>query len=347
MKKLIPIFFLLIVTKLALTQDFYTPLSFFTEDEQKVQTNAKDMIDKGHRMVNMADNDFNKYRDLLTSNSKGKNKRGEKKTVDTKKNLQIAANYYLKGYKSLIDFFNNKLLTAEFEFEEDRKESEKLQSEAEKKFKEGEQIVQKIIKYEEEALKKDIKLSLLISDVKKAETNFNQAATKLYQALLLLEKQEEKKRQEQEKEEKAWKKAMMNNTLESYQEYLVQYPNGKYSDLAKQLIEDFENKIKEAEAKQNNPNLVYHIQILADKRKWSENEIKSKIYYTNEPIKEIFIEGWYKYWIGNFNSYDDAKKYLNTTVKPKKRDAFVIGTVNGQPVHILEALKIQQKANPR
>jgi len=323
------------------SQDVFTPLSFFTAEDNDLISKSKDMVDRGGRMMSTADNEYNKYKDLFTSGKKRKIKKAEAKTVPAKKNMISAGNYFKNGYKDLYNLYVQKLNEINFEFPEDKEKSEELIKNAEKKFESASKIIDNSQKYDEKALKNDIGFTKIQKDIKKAEEDFKTSVTLLYEALMLYENQNIKKQKLDQKDDQAWQMALQKNSIEGYQQYIDEFPNGKYKTMAENMIKDLEQKIKDAELKQKNPSLIYHIQIMADKRPWTEQEIKTKIFATNEAITEQIIDGWYKYWIGSFTKYEEAKKYLQTNVKPRCRGAFVVGTVNEQFVNIKEALKIQ------
>lgn len=344
MNRILITFALIISTLSIYSQDVFTPLSFFTAEDNDLISKSKDMVERGGRMMSNADNEYNKYKDLFTSGKKGKVKKAEAKTVPAKKNMISAGNYFKNGYKDIYNLYVQKLNEINFEFPEDKQKADELIKNAEKKFDQGSKVIENSQKYDEKALKNDIGFTKIQKDIKKAEEDLKASVTMLYEALMLYENQNIKKQQQDQKDDQAWQMALQKNSIEGYQEYIDEFPNGKYKTMAENMIKDLEQKIKDAELRQNNPNLIYHIQILADKRPWTQQEIKTKIFATNETPTEQFIDGWYKYWIGSFTKYEEAKKYLQNNVRPRRKGAFVVGTVNGQFVNIKEALKIQDKS---
>lgn len=67
------------------------------------------------------------------------------------------------------------------------------------------------------------------------------------------------------------------------------------------------NKVKPFALNQSN---FYRVQIAAFKKKISKNQLR-EIYPDIEFIKEEFIDGLYKYTIGDFKSFEDAKDFRN------------------------------------
>jgi uncharacterized protein YbjQ (UPF0145 family) len=82
------------------------------------------------------------------------------------------------------------------------------------------------------------------------------------------------------------------------------------------------------------PEIIYRVQIAASKVPVSIPELQ-KIYPSNGTIHTSIENGWYKYSVGMFNSYREAKKFkINIGVK----DAFVVAYINNKRVNISKAL---------
>ncbi len=322
------------------SQDIYNPLNDLSDSEKSTISDAKKNIERADRMMSNAVNEYNKYKNLLTSKKKNKRKKGEKKTVTGKQNMITAANYYNKGYKQLYNLYMDKLNTIVFEFEEDKNAAEQYKSKAEKLFSQGQKKLEKYKGTDEKKLKKDIKFATLKSNMESGAESERKAIENLALALSLYDNQNAKKQEQTEADNKAWQNALMENSIQGYQNYLDSYPQGLHVAEANAKISELEEKIRIAEEQQKNPDLIYHVQIMADTHPWTTEEIKSKIYFTNETIVEQYIDGWYKYWIGDFKSYDEAKAKAKQ-VKARRRGAFVVATVNGQLVDILKALDVE------
>jgi hypothetical protein len=321
-------------------QDIYNPMSDLSDSEKSSISDAKKNIERADRMMSNAINEYNKYKNLLTSKKKNKRKKGEKKTVTGKQNMITAANYYNKGYKLLYDLYMDKLNTIVFEFEEDKTAAEQYKSKAQKQFEQGQKKLEKYKGIDEKKLKKDYKFASIKSDVEGGAESERKAIENLAQALSLYDNQITKKQELTEADNKAWQNALMENSISAYQNYIEKYPQGLHVSEANAKIQELEEKIRIAEEQQKNPDLIYHVQIMADTHPWTTEEIKSKIYFTNETIVEQYIDGWYKYWIGDFKTYDEAKAKVKQ-IKPRRRGVFVVATVNGQPVDILKALDVE------
>ncbi|GAB4281741.1 MAG: hypothetical protein Kow0068_06240 [Marinilabiliales bacterium] len=82
-------------------------------------------------------------------------------------------------------------------------------------------------------------------------------------------------------------------------------------------------------------NIVFRVQVGAARRKMPEAELKQR-YPGNLPVTEVYHEGWYKYLIGYFTKYSDAKQLQATC---GTYDAWVVTHKNGVRVHIREILE--------
>lgn len=79
-----------------------------------------------------------------------------------------------------------------------------------------------------------------------------------------------------------------------------------------------------------NENVTYKVQIFASRKPATKRELKRK-YKGNLKIDSFYEDNWYKYSIGEYLSYTDAKKELfNCDVF----DAFIIAYIDNKKVHI-------------
>lgn len=321
-------------------QDIFNPIKSLTDNEKTTIADAQDKLDRAIRMMANADNEYQKYKSYFTSDKKNKQKSAESKTVTAKRNILSAANYYNKGYSLLYQLYMDKLSTLVFGFQDDQTNANKLSDEAETIFAQGQTLLTKNGSYTDKELKKNVGYKSLESTVKNGADKENEAVMKLVEAMQIFENQDQRRQQYNEKDSRAWQNALMENSISGYQTYIEDYVNGVHINEAQTKIRELEDKIKIAELQQTNPDLVYHIQIMADKHAWSNSDIKSKIYFTNETITETYFDGWYKYWIGNYPSYEDAKAKAQK-IQAKRRGVFVVATLNGVPVDILQALNVE------
>jgi len=87
--------------------------------------------------------------------------------------------------------------------------------------------------------------------------------------------------------------------------------------------------------KEKIPELIFRVQIAASKKPLKIEKLKS-IYYADDIINTIIEDGWYKYSVGLFETYHEAKKFkTNIGVS----DAFVVVYKRGKKIEVSEALK--------
>lgn len=84
-------------------------------------------------------------------------------------------------------------------------------------------------------------------------------------------------------------------------------------------------------------NVVYKVQILALIESPVSDEKLREIYNLNQEIQREEAEGWYKYSIGHFNTYQEADAFKQTINVP---DAFIIAYNNGRRISVEEAKKL-------
>jgi len=84
----------------------------------------------------------------------------------------------------------------------------------------------------------------------------------------------------------------------------------------------------------------YRVQLAAVHRLIDPVSVYKK-YNFDKPVKIEFHEGWYKYTIGSFYSYSDAKAFKDIVVTKKKiSGAFITAYQNGQRITVPEAMKL-------
>jgi hypothetical protein len=92
----------------------------------------------------------------------------------------------------------------------------------------------------------------------------------------------------------------------------------------------------------NNPkSLVFKVQILASRVPATEKELKQK-YGGDMKITNFSEDQWYKYSVGEFSSYDEAKQCRTST---NVDDAFIIAYINNVKVHIAIAKTYYKEIN--
>lgn len=81
--------------------------------------------------------------------------------------------------------------------------------------------------------------------------------------------------------------------------------------------------------------IVFRVQIAAHTVKMELSYIRDNIYYGNLPIKEMHLDNWYKYSIGEFDNFNDAEELLKNSNVSK---AFVVAYQEGKRLTIKDAL---------
>jgi hypothetical protein len=317
----------------AQTEDLYSYMDqYLSSDEKDQVARAKSSFEKGDKLeqeIKEEDSKVDKY-------FSKKAKKGEKKSVDAKTLRIKQALYYESGYVLLYNVYAEKVGGGVFVYEEDEARVNRLLEEAlddnanaKKKLKNYKSVTPK-------DLKKDVTYSKLKSDIQGMNNLYESSIKKLEEAYAIVVDQEQKKQLEEE-ENRVWQNAQSENTIHSYQSYLSDYPNGKYAAEARSLISDLEEqerqKLKDMKSR-DLTNVVFQVQIAASKVKLPAYKL-SRFYKRTNEIEEKHYDEWYKYSVGNFKTYEDAKAFVNVV---KVKGAFVVAYRNGVKMDIREAI---------
>ena len=81
--------------------------------------------------------------------------------------------------------------------------------------------------------------------------------------------------------------------------------------------------------------IVFHVQIAAHTVPMSNKYISENIYFGKLEVRELYEKGWYKYSIGEFDNFNDAKSLLQSS---SVRKSFVVAYQNGEKLTIKAAL---------
>jgi hypothetical protein len=307
-----------------------------TEDELEIITDAQSNITKAEEYIANAETEEDDLSKYFSSSKKNKKKKGEKKSVEAKQYRIKAATYYDKAYEAIYNLYNSKLEVAEYSFTEDATMAQGLIDDANTSFADGQRVLKTYKAYKEDDLKKTVEYSTLKSDLKSMVTTEEDALKMLADAIVIWLGQDEKKSKLDLEDEKAWKVALSLNTIPAYKSYLASYQEGIHAEEAAKKIEELQEAI--LAANKASTNVTYKVQILADKKSWTAVNIKAKIYKGTETYTEKYTEGYYKYWIGDFKTYAEAKA-LKT--KCGVKGAFVVCFLAGSQVDILKALEAE------
>lgn len=320
-------------------QDMFDILSEYLNEEQSdALTRLQEDIAKGEKLVSQAETQDKANAKFLGSDKKGKQKKGEKKSVEAKSNRIKATKYYEKSYTALHGLYQSVLENVTFTYPNDKTEADQLLADAENLLKEGSAKVKPYGSLGSKQLETKA-YATIKTDLAAAKGKFENAGETCYQALSLYVRQAEKKNKEEQEEQKYWNSSVSTNTIQAYKNYLAKYPSGKYVSEANRRIAALQAAAAPHRVTSDNPDegLAYRIQICADKKPWSANKLR-RLYKGNLTIDERESDGYYKYWIGCYRSYDDAHE---AEQKLKLRQSFIVCFNNGQQIHVTEAQQIE------
>jgi hypothetical protein len=140
--------------------------------------------------------------------------------------------------------------------------------------------------------------------------------------------------------------------LQIYQDFPVEYDYGWEDDVTEDQVnaafkdpaisrppEDLfvqnQSEVSSVNPEKQMAPIVFRVQIAAHTVPMTNEYIKENIYRGSEEVLEIFEDGWYKYSIGEFDNFNDAKALL---VSSRVRKAFVVAYQEGTKLTIKNAL---------
>lgn len=338
---------LTIITFLLFLGFTYTPEIFAQEDltafmEEHLTDSEKDQVGRATDNIAKAEKMDAQIREQDSEVQKyfsKKKKKGEKKSVEVKTLRIKQALYYEKGYALLYNVYSQKVGECVFVYEDDEAKVRALLEDAatdnegaKRKMKDYKQVSPK-------DLKKDIEYAKLKSDLQGAMNLYTSGIKKLIEAYSIYLDQETKKQLEEE-ENRVWQNALSDNTIYSFQNYLNDFPNGKYASEARSQIADLEEQERrkaEEQSRSLSGSLVFQVQIAASKVALPKHKI-AKFYKATEEVTMKNYDGWFKYAVGNFKKYEDAKKFVKAT---RVKGAFVVAYLNGEKLDIKQAIQNQ------
>ena len=314
-------------------EDIYSFMKeYLTSSEASQISRAKKSISSGDKLdaqIREEDKKLEKYAK--------KKKKLEKKSTDAKVLRIKQGLYYNKGYSLIYNVYNDKTANVSFLYEDDEARANDLLEEAATNMSTAQRKFKVYKSVSSKDLKKKYSYKKIKGDLSSAVNMEIAGIKKVIEAYSIYLEQEQKKQLEEE-EKRVWNNAQSENTILAYQSYLDEYPSGKYASSARQRISDLEEAerlAKEQEEKTRSlAGVQFEIQIAASKKAISGWTLK-KIYKGKEQVKQRKYDGWYKYSIGNFSSYQEAKSNVRST---KVRGAFVVAYKNNQKIDIKEAI---------
>ena len=129
--------------------------------------------------------------------------------------------------------------------------------------------------------------------------------------------------------------ANLKKAVEAQGAFIVAYHNGVKTPLYLAR----KRKVLQVSPKEN---IVFKVQIAADTKALS-SEVLHKLYSGYENIKRYDENGWNKYAIGEFNTFNEANEFRKSC---KVKGAFVIAFRGNEKLNVLEAKKMKHYADP-
>ncbi len=336
------VFFVFISFEKVVAQDeIYTVLEGqLSGDESKQIEKAKESIKKAQEILKGVAAEDAKTEKFFKKN---KAKKAEKKSAPAKKIRINAAAEYQKGYEMVYKIFDAKLKACNYAFDEDAQLASSLKAQGDDNFKSADAKLKAYKSASEKDLQKT-EYAKLKTDLT-ASTNLRVAGLRnLGDAYTICLSQTDKKKKLEADELKAWQTAIKANTEEGYNDYISKNPRGKYVNDAQNKITDLQEAKKRASEDASKMTtspygLLYKIQIAASQLQLT-HEQQAKLYPTTSEIEERFADSFYKYAVGNYSTYAEAKAALKSY---NIRGSFVIVFKDGNQIKIKEAQKIEKQ----
>jgi len=311
----------------------YSPAEDLLNDAQKDKLEKADKyIKNGQTKIKNAKAIEKKY-----EKKKKKTEKYDKKIWEAKKIRILADKDYQKAYVEASEAYSEIISQAEFFDENDIKSANSLNNDALALIEEADQDMKSYGSMANDNGKlKELSSSKLNSDISSADGKRESAFDKQKEAIDLVLAQG-KKKEETERDERAWADAQSMNTIAGYQDYIDNFPAGKYVYKARQLI----NQLREEEErnKVTVSDYTFMIQIASSNHNLSNWELKKRYSNTSE-IKKEYVNGLYKYRIDkSFTNYEQAYNFA-VGIKSKNPDLFIVAfTKDGIQVNITEDMK--------
>lgn len=338
MKKLSLITFLLlfVFSPLAKAQnsDLYQFMAeYLSKEESDKIDNAKSNMKKGEKLESKIKSEDRKVSKYFKSKKKSKKKKGEKKSVAVKQLRIQQASYYEQAYSAIFTVYLDKVNSCKFEYDSDKTKVDGLIEEANTNVNSAKRTIKSFNKKKKSDLKKRVEYSKLKSELQSAVNKYKSSINNMIESYSIFLDQKQKKQLE-EADDDAWTNAKSENTIHGYQAYLNSYRNGKHAAEARALIKTLDAELKKAEKRKINGTLIYRVQIAASHTPLPRWKI-AKFHRNTKEVTTKHYDDWYKYSIGSFKKYAEAKAYLG---RISVEGAFVVAYVDGAKIDIERAI---------
>ncbi|MEE4197977.1 MAG: SPOR domain-containing protein [Bacteroidales bacterium] len=121
------------------------------------------------------------------------------------------------------------------------------------------------------------------------------------------------------------------NTLGNENAFVVTLKDTEESTGDKPPVPEEERRVQD----KKDTGFLFKVQIAASKNKLNDQELKS-IYRGSKKINQSFEDGWYKYSLGEFTDYDEAKTLRKQT---GVKDAFIVSSYDGEKIPLYMAVR--------
>jgi hypothetical protein len=311
----------------------------YSAAEDLLSGDQSDRLEKAEKYLGNGETDLNKAKEIEKKyeKKKKKQKKYDKKTWEAKKYRIFAEKDFLKAYKEACEVYSEVISQAEFFDEDDIQEANSLNEEALALIEEAESDMKSYnsMANDKGELKK-LSASKLNSALGKSKNKRESAYDKQKEALDLVLAQGRKKA-ENERDDAAWSQAQSIHTIAGYQDYIDNFPSGKYVNKARQLI----NQLREEEERNKTAvsDYTFMIQIATSTHNLSNWELK-RLYSNTSEIKSEYIDGIYKYRVDkSFTTYEQAYNFA-LTLKNKNPDLFIVAfSKSGNQIQVTEEMK--------
>ncbi|RLD49879.1 MAG: hypothetical protein DRI94_10195 [Bacteroidetes bacterium] len=299
----------------AQTVTYSSAESLFNSEQSKVLEKAEKYIDKAEAKITKAEAIEKKY-----AKKKKKKKKYNKKTWEAKKFRIQAEKDYLKAYQDASAVYSQIIVGATYYDDNDKSEAHALNDDAVSLIEGADKKMSKYNKKigDTKYLKK-LSSSSVNSAISSARSSKESAYSKQTEALDIVLNQGRKKELDA-KDNRAWSNAQNINTIASYQDYIDNFPSGKYTSKARQMIRQLQAEMNKKPVVSD---YVFKVQIAASRSVLSKYELAGKYSNTSEIEKE-YSGGFYKYRVKSFSTYSQAAAFRDQLLRSTVPDAFVV-----------------------
>ncbi len=313
----------------------YSPASSLISAEQSAA------LEKAEKYVNKAESKISKAEavEKKYEKKKKKKKKYEKKIWEAKKFRIQAEKDYLRAYKEAYGVYSDIISKSTFYDDGDESEAKALNEDAQSLLDDaGKKMSKYNKKIGDSKYLKKLSSSKLNSAISSAKSLREDAYSKQTEALDIVLNQGRKKEAD-EKDNKAWAAAQSINTIASYQDYIDNFPSGKFVSRARQMIK----QLQAEQEKKNKPviksDYTFKIQIAASRTPLPKYELAAKYSNTSE-IEQEYSGGFYKYRVKSFSAYSQAAAFRDRLMRTAVPDAFiVVYDKNGNQLEVTDEMK--------